>query len=100
MKFENLVGLLVTDQNQYNQYRAAMKPILHKMGGEFGYDFSVGQVLKSETDHDINRVFTIRFPDQSVAQAFFANTDYLAIRDEYFEPSVNGVTIIAQYNID
>jgi len=88
-------GLHVTDDAMYRRYREGMRPILGRFGGAFGYDFVVSQVLASETDRPINRVFTLWFPDRGSAGAFFADPDYLAVRRERFEPSVAAVTAIA-----
>ncbi|EAR61344.1 hypothetical protein MED92_11474 [Oceanospirillum sp. MED92] len=45
--YEMLVGLEVTDDQIYQSYREAMRPILEFYGGEFGYDFRVSEVLKN-----------------------------------------------------
>ena len=97
MAFENLVGLYVSDQESYSAYREAMLPILTSMGGGFRYDIEVAQILKGEADHPINRLFIIYFPDRQTKESFFANPDYLAIRKKFFEPAVQGVTRIAEY---
>jgi len=95
--FEMLVGLEVSDDRAYQDYRSAMKPILTKFGGSFGYDFKVSEVLLSEVDENINRVFTIRFPDEDMMNKFFSDPDYLKVKSEYFESSVSSTTIIASY---
>ncbi|TLX45337.1 DUF1330 domain-containing protein [Pseudoalteromonas phenolica] len=95
--FEMLVGLEVSNDEIYDQYRAAMKPILNRFGGEFGYDFKVSEVLKSEEYTEINRVFTIRFSDEQSKDAFFNNDEYQLAKQLFFETSVNQVTIIASY---
>lgn len=97
MMYEMLVGLEVIDNEEYKAYRTAMKPILEVYGGSFGYDFKVSEVLQSETDEKINRVFTIRFPDKSAMNDFFSDPEYLAVKSKYFEPSVRSTTIIASY---
>lgn len=96
--FEMLVGLEVSDNEVYAQYRAAMKPILTRYGGSFGYDFVVSDVLLSEVDVPINRVFTIRFPTQSTADEFFSNQDYQGVKSQYFVKSVSNMTIISSYH--
>ena len=63
MSFEMTVGLFVNDQEKYAQYRVEIAPLLNAEGGRFRYDFEVARTLKSEADHDINRVFVIQFPD-------------------------------------
>lgn len=93
-----LYGLQVTDPAVYQRYRNEMTPILHRFGGAFGYDFAVSDVLKSETDRPINRVFTIRFPDSGTADRFFADPDYLAVRTAWFGASVSHVTVIATFD--
>lgn len=97
MAFENLVGLEVSDESSYQAYRDAMIPILTRYGGGFRYDFRVGEVLKSEVDTKINRLFIIHFPDRAKKEAFFADPEYLTARKRFFEPAVSAVTILAEY---
>ena len=59
---------------------------------------AIGKVLKSETAARINRVFTIIFPEQRVAERFFADPAYRAVRAELFEPAVESVTAIAAFD--
>ena len=75
-----------------------MMPILHAHGGDFGYDFKVSEVLLSQTDSKINRVFTIYFPNQESMEQFFSNPDYLKVKEIYFDNSVSDTTIIATYD--
>lgn len=95
--FDVLVGLYVTDDAMYHRYREAMMPILRAHGGSFRYDFRIGEVLKSETDNRINRLFVISFPDAKTKESFFSNTEYKVARAEFFDPSVESVTPIAEY---
>lgn len=74
-----------------------MKPILTTYGGSFGYDFMVSEVLLSQVDEPINRVFTINFPNQQAADNFFSNKEYLNVKAQYFSASVTHTTIIASY---
>ncbi|MBL4831479.1 MAG: DUF1330 domain-containing protein [Aliivibrio sp.] len=74
MSYEILVGLHVLDDLKYAEYRAAMTPILSDYSGHFGYDFKVSEVLISEGNTDINRVFTINFSNQSKMEAFFSDS--------------------------
>ena len=97
MAIETLVGLHVVDEAGYQLYRDEMTPILKSYGGEFGYDFKVSEVLKSQTKAPINRVFTISFPDQDSRDSFFSDDVYLKIRQQNFEKSVTDITIIATY---
>ncbi len=94
---EMLVGLKVTNDTDYSNYRAAMTPLLESIGGSFGYDFKVAEVLISQTENEINRVFTIRFPSDEKMNAFFTNEEYLKIKKEFFEHSVASTTILATY---
>lgn len=98
MAHELVVGLTVTDDATYAQYRAAMAPLLAAHGGGFSYDFTIAKALKSASTHPINRVFAIYFEDRARKDAFFANPDYLAIKARYFERSVAGTTIIGAYD--
>ena len=91
------MGLNVTDDEAYQTYRSEMTPILKLYGGGFRYDFRVAEVLKSESDAPINRVFVIRFPDEGSMSAFFSNEEYLRVRLRHFEKSVTDTVIIASY---
>ncbi len=98
MAYELVVGLNVRDAAKYQAYREAMMPILNSYGGQFTYDFLVSKVLKSKSDEDINRVFVISFPDKTVQSKFFDDPAYLKVKKQFFEQSVEGVTVIAEYN--
>jgi len=37
------------------------------------------------------------FPNRRAKERFFADTEYLAVREKWFEPSVAAVTILAEY---
>jgi len=67
MPYERIVGLEVTDQDGYTQYRTEMAPLMDAAGGEFRYDFDVARVLRGEKDARINRAFMIRFPDRAAS---------------------------------
>ena len=97
MAIERLVGLHVTDDDLYQKYRDGMFPILEEYSGGFGYDFKVSDVLKSEVEMPINRVFTIYFENKDAMNAFFSNEKYLKIKNKFFEPSVAAVTVISVY---
>jgi uncharacterized protein (DUF1330 family) len=97
MSYEILVGLNVLDDLKYDDYRAAMKPILSGYEGQFSYDFRVSDVLKSEGSTDINRVFTINFSSKGKMEGFFSDPQYLVVKDKYFVDSVGSTTIISSY---
>jgi uncharacterized protein (DUF1330 family) len=96
---EILVGLRVTNEGMYGDYRAHMMPLLTARGGSFGVDLRVGEILKNPGTEPFNRLFTIRFPSLTEYDAFFADPDYLAVRKRYFEPSVAHVAIIGRYQV-
>ncbi|MEZ9232518.1 DUF1330 domain-containing protein [Vibrio amylolyticus] len=96
--YEMLVGLEVSNPDVYALYRKAMKPILTQYQGGFGVDFIVSEVLLSQTDAPINRVFTIHFPSASTADEFFSSPEYLEVKAKYFETSVNHITILSSYD--
>jgi uncharacterized protein (DUF1330 family) len=97
MPFEMTVGLFVIDQEKYAQYRAEIASLVDAAGARFRYDFEVARTLKSEADHDVNRVFVIQFPDRASKERFFADPQYVEIHDRLFEKAVQGTAIIAQY---
>ncbi|MCO5168230.1 MAG: DUF1330 domain-containing protein [Planctomycetes bacterium] len=100
MAFELMVGLTLRDPAAYAEYRRQMTPLLVEHGGGFRYDFVVSQVLATESDPEINRVFAIFFRDRGSMDAFFERPDYLAIKREHFERAVKTTTIIAEYERD
>jgi len=83
MAFERVMGIFVSDDEEYQRYREGMMPILHSFGGAFGFDFKVSEVLLSKTDDDINRVFTIDFPSKEVMEAFFSSPEYLVVQKRH-----------------
>jgi uncharacterized protein (DUF1330 family) len=97
MSFERIMGLEVINDDEYQKYRENMLPILHSFGGSFGFDFKINEVLKSKTEDEINRVFTLEFPSKEIMEAFFKNVDYLAVKEKYFLQSVNSVTTISMH---
>ena len=98
MTHEMMVGLTVTDNAVYTSYRQAMAPLLAEHGGGFRYDFRVGEVLKSASEHPINRVFAIYFASREAKDRFFADPLYLAVKKKFFEASVGGTTIFGAYD--
>lgn len=86
-RYELLVGLEVTDPDQYDQYRQKMMPLLEQHGGRFEYDFTIQSELKTQAEHPINRLFILSFPDEQDRQT-------------YFRPSVGGATIIRTWNTE
>lgn len=95
--YEILVALNVLDDLKYDDYRTAMKPILSDHEGHFGYDFKVSDVLISEGNTDIKRVFTINFSCKNKMESFFSDAQYLAVKEKYFVASVGSATIISSY---
>ena len=97
MSYEMMVGLQVKDDAVYADYRAAMKPLLEKAEGGFRYDFKVSEVLKNEEERPINRVFAIYFGSKEQSDGFFSDPEYLKIKQQFFEASVEATTIISAY---
>jgi uncharacterized protein (DUF1330 family) len=95
--FEMTLALLVADHEQYAQYRAEIAPLLERAGGRFRYDFEVARTLKHETEHDINRLFVLQFPNRAAKEQFFADPQYREIRARLYEQAVKCTTIIAEY---
>jgi len=95
MPFERVMGIYVSDDDEYQRYREGMAPILCSFGGSFGYDFKVSEVLLSKTDDKINRVFTIEFPNKELMDKFFTNPEYLNIKKRHFDNSVTSKTTIS-----
>jgi len=97
MTFERIMGIHVTDDEEYRKYREGMLPILHSFGGSFGFDFKISKVLLSKTDDKINRVFTIDFPSKEIMDSFFSDPEYLSVQKKHFTKSVSSKTIISMH---
>jgi|SRR5688572_29314599 len=91
------IGLEVVDPVRYQEYRAGMTPILRAYGGGFGYDLTVGELLKSEAAKPFNRVFSIFFPSAALSDRFFADPAYLEVRRALFERAVTSVNVLASF---
>lgn len=96
---ETLVGLRVSDEDRYARYRAGMTPILESMGGYFRYDMRVSELLRGQADEPFSRVFILSFPDAATRDRFFADPDYLRIREQYFTGAVSSFKILAAYQL-
>lgn len=95
--FERLMAMQIADEEGYQQYRDAMRPVLKEFGGGFRFDCRVSAVLSGELDHPVNRIFIIYFPDEQAGRDFFADPRYLEIRSADFDRSVSGATELAAY---
>ncbi len=93
-----LVGLNVVDGKKYEAYRENMKPILSKYGGGFNYDFKVAEVFLSQAEHDINRLFTIHFPDRKTMKSFFSDDEYAKVKKQFYDHAVTSATVLADYS--
>lgn len=91
------IGLQVVDAARYQEYRAGMTPILHSYGGGFGYDLTVGELLKSEAERPFNRVFSIFFPSAALSDRFFEDPAYLRVRGALFDQAVASVNVLATF---
>lgn len=66
-----LVGLNVSDEENYKKYRLEMTPLLHNIGGKFKYDFTIKETLINHSENEINRVVIISFPNLKSKEDFF-----------------------------
>lgn len=98
--YETLMAMHILDEASYQRYREGMLPILARYGGGFRYDFRVAEVLQSEADHPITRVFAIHFPDRHGREAFFQDPDYRQVRKTHFDHAVGGFTKIGSYETE
>ncbi|MES9852021.1 MAG: DUF1330 domain-containing protein [Candidatus Thiodiazotropha sp. L084R] len=99
MSYERIMGLHVVDDEMYQKYREGMEPILISIGGSFGFDFKISEVLRSKSDNEINRVFTIEFPSKREMEDFFSRPDYLEIKSRYLDASVKSKTVISMNEV-
>ncbi|MBM9546626.1 DUF1330 domain-containing protein [Leptospira sp. 201903074] len=95
--YETVVGLQVSNDELYSNYRKAMTPLLLKYEGGFRYDFKIQETLISEDSKQINRLFLIFFRTKELKDLFFKDPEYLKIRETFFTPSVETSTILSEY---
>lgn len=96
MPYEMIVAMHVADATSYAHYREHMMPILASYGGAFQYDFVVAETLRGEFNHQVNRLFCIRFPSAAAKEAFFADAAYHQVRSTYYAPAVAGRTLLSE----
>ena len=97
MTYTRVMGIYVTNEEEYANYRKGMLPILQSYGGSFGYDFKVSEVMKSKEDAPINRVFTIEFPSQETMEKFFSDPNYLVVKKAHLDVSISSRIVIAMF---
>ena len=71
-----IVEMHVTDMEQYRQYMAAAPAAVKAYGGE--YIVRGGRHESLEGDWNPHRLAMLRFPSFEQAQAFYADSDYVA----------------------
>lgn len=97
MSFNVLVGAELKDEDLYQAYRDKMYPLLKSFGGDFKYDFQAKATAMSQNGTNFNRVFVISFPDEKSRDSFFSDAEYLAIREDYLNPSVVEITPLSSW---
>ena len=97
MTYTRVMGICVTNEEEYANYRKGMLPILQSYGGSFGYDFKVSEVMKSKEDVPINRVFTIEFPSEEIMEKFFSDPNYLVVKKTHLDGSISSRTVIGMF---
>lgn len=73
-----VVNLTLTDPARYEQYKAAVPPVLAKHGGEYLARGGTCEVI--EGDWQPNRLVIVRFPDLASAKAFLYDPEYQPIK--------------------
>lgn len=101
MTYSMIVALEVHNPEQYAQYRDALKPLLSQYRGHFSHDFTLAEILTAPTKAKLNRLFVLNFSTEADKTAFFADSRYQAIKQQYFVSAVGDVEIIAGFeNLD
>ena len=58
----------------------------------------MAETLRSPTPAPIDRVFTIYFPDEATAEAFFSDEGYLDVKRRHFDGAVATTTIMTAFD--
>jgi len=99
MAVERLIGVQVTDDSEYEEYRRQLSPLLRAAGGQFVVDVRVSDVLTAPEGARFNRMFVLRFPSAEAMQTLFEGDEYRVVREAHFEPSVSETTMLATYQV-
>lgn len=99
MAVERLIGVQVSSEHGYEEYRRQISPLLAAAGGRFTVDVRVSEVLTAPDDARFNRLFVLRFPNDEAMRNFFESEAYRAVRDAHFVSSVSSTTSLATYQL-
>ncbi|MFN3447350.1 MAG: DUF1330 domain-containing protein [Roseococcus sp.] len=83
-----IAHLTVTDPARYQEYRAAVAPLVARFGGEF---LVRGGAVTQKEGAPFDRLVIVRFPDMAAAEAFYHAPEYaglLALRRAASEGSL------------
>lgn len=95
--YQVLIGLNVLDDTSFEEFHSAIKPMLCRYDGEFGYDFDVPSALLTSQYRKINHIYTLSFASKKKMKGFFADKDYLMIRGRHILKSFRPEQIIFGY---
>lgn len=97
-RIDTFVGLHVTDDASYREYRDGVKPLLEAHGGTLHDDCRIEESRRA-VEHPMNRLFIISFPDANAKRAFFENESFRQMHARYFDPERQGITTVAHYEM-
>lgn len=77
-----IIALKINDQEAYDRYREALRPLMQRSGVKVAKEYLVGEALHSQApDESVNRVAMFSFTDAGTKAAFFSDPDYERARE-------------------
>jgi uncharacterized protein (DUF1330 family) len=99
MPYRMTIGANVVDKPRYQEYRAAIAPLLAARQSHFAFDFEIAETLRNAFPHPVTRVFSIDFPDRPTKESFFQDPAYKAIRERLFVSAVGDSSVISEHQL-
>ena len=83
----------ITDPQVFEEYKAAVLPLITRFGGRFLSRGGDMEVLEAGRDWTPSRMVIIEFPSMSALKAWYDCPDYAPVRDIRFRSAIS--TIVA-----
>ena len=87
----NLIfALKVNNPDIYARYRAAIAPVMEKLGGTVTKEYDIAGALHSDAqEEDVTKIAMFTFPDKASLEAFFSDPVYQAAKPHLLASTSN-----------
>ena len=93
-----VLGLSVTNQEMYQEYREKLDPVLKEVGAKVILDVEVGNVRINPTETNFNRLIFIKFNNAESMKLLNEHPTYLSLKNSLFVPSVKQTVPLAKFD--